>query len=325
VASKSDGLNVSSILIGVRLEDKAAVVERTRLRPGRGFKPLRAALYYAQRGIIQPTIRTAIAAGITAAVNWRHPLNGAHGDENGGAPDCSATLRSVESEGIAVLPLHLTQQVKEMNRFLSDRPVVLSSGERVHRERVPPECATADYQLETVLNCPHVLSLANSDFLIRTATQYLGCLPTISTLRIWWSFPGSGPETSAPSFHRDWDDWRCLKLFVYLTDVDETSAPHHFVRRSHRTQPALFWRTYDAETLEKAFGRDAMCVVTGAAGTAFLEASIGIHAGPVPIGRPRLVLQVGYTLLPRFSLLYRPMDMQPRPAVDKYINRLYIC
>jgi hypothetical protein len=211
-----------------------------------------------------------------------------------------------------------------MNRFLSDRALVLRRGERVDRKRMPPGCAMADYPLETLLNCPHVLALANSDFLIRTATQYLGCLPTISTLRIWWTFPGSQREASMDGFHRDRDDWRCLKVFVYLTDVDEGSGPHHFVRGSHRGQPELFWRTHEVEALEKAFGRDAICVVTGAAGTAFLEDSIGIHAGPVPIGQPRLVLQVAYTLLPRFQLLYKPAEIESRPAVDPYINRLYV-
>jgi hypothetical protein len=299
------------------------VLEKAHLRPGRGFKPLRAALYYAQRGIVQPTIRSAITAGLTAAINWRHPSKGGQGDAIWHAPECSAVLRSLETEGIAILPERLPEQVEEMYRFLSDKALVLRSGERVHHERVPPGCTMADYQLETVLNCPHVLAVANSDFLIRTATQYLGCLPTISTLRIWWSFPGSGREYTH-SFHRDWDDWRCVKLFVYLTDVDETSGPHHFVRGSHRTQPELFRRPYEAETLEKAFGRDAIRVVTGAAGTAFLENSIGIHAGPIPISQPRLVLQVGYTLLPRFEMLYKPIEIESRPAIDKYINRLYV-
>jgi hypothetical protein len=189
---------------------------------------------------------------------------------------------------------------------------------------VPPGTTVADYQLETVLNCPHVLAVANSDFLIRTATQYLGCQPTISTLRIWWTFPGSPREASTHGFHRDRDDWRCLKVFVYLTDVDESSGPHHFVRGSHRTKPELFWRTHEVEALHSAFGRDAIRVVTGAAGTAFLAATIGIHAGPIPISKPRLILQVGYTLLPRFSLLYKPVEVESRLAIDQYINRLYV-
>ena len=241
------------------------------------------------------------------------------------APDSSAVLSSLEDDGIAVLLERLPKQVEEMNHFLSDKPVVLRrSGEIVHHERLPPGCTMADYQLETVLNCPHVLALANSDFLIRTATQYLGCLPTISTVGIRWSLPGSRCEASTQSFHRDRDDWRCLKFFVYLTDVDGTSGPHHFVRGSHRTQFELFSRPYEAETLEKAFGRDAMCVVTGPAGTAFLADTIGIHAGPIPIRKPRLMLEVGYTLLPVFALLYKPVEIEPRPAVDKYINRLLI-
>lgn len=300
------------------------MLEHTRLRPGRGFKPLRAALYYAQRGIVQPTVRSAITAGVAAAINWRHPSTGGHADSIWHAADCSAVLGTLETEGIAILPERLSEHVVEMNRFLSDRPLVLRSGERVDHEHVPPGCTIADYQLETVLNCPHVLAVANSDFLIRTATQYLGCPPTISTLRLWWTFPGSQREASSQSFHRDRDDWRCLKFFVYLTDVDESSGPHHFVRGSHRIQPELFWRTHEVETLQNVFGRDAICVVTGAAGTAFLANSIGIHAGPIPISKPRLIFQVGYTLLPRFSLLYKPVEIKARPAVDKYINRLFV-
>jgi hypothetical protein len=280
-------------------------------------------LYYAQRGIIQPTIRSAITAGLAAAIRWRHPFNGGQGDSIWHGVDCSAILRILDTEGIAVLPERLSVQVAEMNRFLWDKPLVPRSGELVDRKRVPSGCTMADYQLETVLNCPHVLALVNSDFLIRTATQYLGCLPTISTLRIWWTFPGSERQ-EVHSFHRDRDDWRCLKAFVYLSDVDEGSGPHHFVRGSHRTGPELFWRTHEVEGLENAFGRDAIGVVTGAAGTAFLTDSIGIHAGPAPIAQPRLILQVGYTLLPRFSLLYKPVEIESRPAVDPYINRLYV-
>src|SRR5262245_58564082 len=159
---------------------RRAHLEHARLRPGRGFKPLRAALYYAQRVIVQPAIRSAITTGLATFIKWRHPLNGGRGDSFWHAVDCSAILRTLDAEGIAVLPERLSVQVAEMNRFLSDRPLVLRNGERVDRKCVPTGCTMADYQLETVLNCPHVLALANCDFLIRTATQYLGCLPTIS-------------------------------------------------------------------------------------------------------------------------------------------------
>jgi hypothetical protein len=280
-------------------------------------------LYYAQRGIVQPTIRSAITAGLAAAIRWRHPFNRGQGDSIWHAVDRSAILRTLDTDGIAVLPERLSVQVAEMKRFLRDRPLVLRSGELVDRKRVPPGCTMADYQLETVLNCPHVLALANSDFLIRTATQYIGCLPTISTLRIWWTFPGSERQ-EVHSFHRDREDWRGLTVFVYLGDVDKGSGPHHFVRGSHRTRPERFWRAHEVEALEKAFGRDAILAVTGSAGTAFLTDSIGIHAGPAPIDQPRLVLQVAYTLLPRFSLLYNPVQIESRPVVDQYINRLYV-
>ena len=115
---------------------------------------MRAALYYAQRGIVQPTIRSAITASLATAIKWRHPLNGGQGDSTWHAVERSAILRTLDAEGIAVLPERLSVQLAEMNRFLSDRPLVLHSGERVDRQRVPSGCTMADYPLETVLNCP---------------------------------------------------------------------------------------------------------------------------------------------------------------------------
>src|SRR5262249_61457772 len=111
---------------------------------------------YATALSFHPPFAPGSQAGFAAAINWRHPFNGGPGDAIWGALDGSAVLRSLATEGIAILPERPPDQVKEMNRFLSDNPVVLPSGERVHHERVPRECTMSDYPLETVLNCPHV-------------------------------------------------------------------------------------------------------------------------------------------------------------------------
>jgi hypothetical protein len=50
----------------------------------------------------------------------------------------------------------------------------------------------------------------------------------------------------------------------------------------------------------------------------------GIHAGPIPTTSARLMLEVGYTILPVFALNYRPARMNPRPDVNRYINRLIV-
>ncbi len=58
------------------------------------------------------------------------------------------------------------------------------------------------------------------------------------TTRTWWSFPtktASEADLSRASFkfHFDLDDWRMLKFFFYLSDVDADAGPHVYVRGSH--------------------------------------------------------------------------------------------
>ena len=74
------------------------------------------------------------------------------------------------------------------------------------------------------LLCPRLL--ANSAPLVRLAAQYISCKPTISAIALRWSYPQAGGGSGLQGFHRDCDDWRFIKVFVYLTDVDHTAGPH---------------------------------------------------------------------------------------------------
>jgi hypothetical protein len=296
------------------------VLEYIRLKPGRGFKPIRAALYYSQRIVVHEGLRSAVTASIAASIDLRHPRN----RRNARSPDRTAVLASLDATGIALLPSLKPEQVTEINEYLSDKPLVLRNGQRSRRDLVPPETTIADYPLETVLHCPRVIEIANSPENIQIASEYLGCLPTISTIGIRWSLPGGQQQATTQNFHRDMEDWRFLKFFAYLTDVDLDSGPHLFVRGSHRRGGSLFFRPIETDYIEKAFGADSIEQVSGPSGTAFIADTRGIHAGPIPRRRARLMLEVGYSILPNFALKYRPLEFNPRPPVDKYINRLLI-
>ena len=115
-----------------------------------------------------------------------------------------------------------------------------------------------------------------------------------------------------------------LKI-LYLPDGRRfESGPHLYVRGSQQTAASLFARPIGHDYIERTFGLDSICPITGPAGTAFMVDVNGIYAGPIPIQRPRLMLKVGYSILPVFAMLYEPMAIEPRPAVDKYINRLFV-
>jgi hypothetical protein len=146
----------------------------------------------------------------------------------------------------------------------------------------------------------------------------------LSSLGIRWSFPAESPGGAVQRYHRDPDDWRFLKLFVYLTDVDLDAGPHVFVKGSHLTAARLRARPYTGQDIDLLHGAGAALPVTGPAGTSFLADTYGIHRGMVPIRRARLILQAQYSLLPVFAFRYEPVAVTPRPAVDRYINRLLL-
>lgn len=301
------------------------MIEEAPLWLGPGFQPLHAGFYYAQRMITQPILRRAVTASVAAGVNFLHPPTELETDKSTADMDYAKATESLRHNGYAMLPDMLSPLlISEMKAFLAKEHVVLRNGAHVRANQIPAGTTLADFSLETVLHCPHVLALANTPTIIRMAVDYLGCLPTISTIGIRWSFPGVNEEATTQAFHRDPDDWRFFKLFVYMTDVDEESGPHLYVPRSHLTAGSLRARRFEQTEIENKYGKNSITAVTGPTGTTFVADTYGIHAGPIPKSKTRLMLEVGYSVLPVFAFRYKPLHIQPRPRVDRYINRLLI-
>jgi hypothetical protein len=71
---------------------------------------------------------------------------------------------------------------------------------------------------------PEVLKIANDYFDMLTKLRYYN---------VWHNFPtGSAPRESQ-LWHRDPEDRAVLKMFVYLTDIDEKSGPLSYVPGTH--------------------------------------------------------------------------------------------
>ena len=279
-----------------------------------------------QRAVIWPLLRRTVAQAAAAMVDRIHPATELMiGEGRGVADEVREGLALLEKQGYAVLPNILSdQQIAEINTYLSKKEVMLRSGVRVDLARIPASATLADLPLEDVVRCPNVIALANNPRLIRLAVRFLKCVPTISTIGIRWSFPGRYVEASTQAFHRDTDDWRFFKFFVYLTDVDETSGPHLYVPGSHLTAGTVRARKFSEQEITLNYGANALVAITGRAGTNFVMNGYGIHAGPLPAARLRLMLEIGYSVLPSFVLDYRPIRLDPRPNVDAYINRLLL-
>jgi hypothetical protein len=194
-------------------------------------------------------------------------------------------------------------------------------------DAVPSQTHVSHYRDEDIVRVPHLLELANHPRVLAPVAHWLGGRPTLAALRLWWSTPSAdGTPEHAEMFHRDVDDLRFVKLFVYLTDVTEDTGPHVFVDGSHLVDRLTEIRRYQDDEVESAFGPQDIQRLVGPAGTAFLENTYGMHRGVPPVAGPRLIFQPLYALRP---LIYGPrkpvIDAAAAPAgLDPFVNRVFV-
>jgi hypothetical protein len=245
-------------------------------------------------------------------------------------------IQKLDSDGIAHLgELFTADQVQDIHRWLTQRkvkddyrpdwPSFLPLGEGRN-----PESHVAFHDPADVVAAPHLLEFANRPEILAIAEAFLGCRPTIGYLAAWWSYPTTVGPQQAENFHRDVDDWKFLKLFVYLTDVGPDNGPHIYMRGSAKKDALRKLRRFEDTEVFAELGADNHLVNEGKAGTGFFENTSGVHKGqPVNAGN-RLMFQVVYSLN---SLPYGPKNpvadcstaqRDCSHSLDPFINRIYL-
>lgn len=145
---------------------------------------------------------------------------------------------------------------------------------------------------------PQVLSIAST---------YLGLQVRLNYTDVWHNIPvrEGEPPISAEFWHRDHEDKRVIKLFVFLTDVDETMGPFTYVRRSQvggefgHVYPAIppIGRYPEQDALSQLITGTPLPSVScvGPAGSIILCDTSGLHRGGRSVTKPRIVLVGVYT------------------------------
>ncbi len=153
--------------------------------------------------------------------------------------------------------------------------------------------------------CPEVMAIVNDPVILEIAARYLGFRPKYFRDRLWFSFTGNHDLATrrqmnqTVDFHFDLPGSQFTFFYIsfYLSDVDLQSGAHTLIKGSHRKKP--LWlklgssrRSVDA--LAKVYGKDFDTVISGPAGTGFLEDASCYHRALAPISRERLMLQIRY-------------------------------
>lgn len=286
--------------------------------------------FYLQRRVMHPARRSALArriAGLRPAMDAAGP------------PDAPADerLQLLRTRGLAPVGRVLdAAQCESLVNYFSALDVYdpYRPGSPTFKPLGPGRHENAHIAHHTaadVSRAPHLLRLANDPSVLATVAQFLGCKPSLAYMAAWWSYATPLGAQQAEFFHRDVDDWRFVKLFVYLTDVDHQSGPHVYVAETANSPKLAQIRRFSDEEIATQFSPENVLTMTGQAGDAFLEDTFGIHKGqPVSRGH-RLIFQAVYSM---HELPYGPphpvIDMptaraiHPDAALDSWINRFYV-
>ncbi len=136
---------------------------------------------------------------------------------------------------------------------------------------------------------PNVLTIVNS---------YRGQLTRLHYVDNWFTVPYAGAEKRIASqrWHRDPEEPHVVKVFLYLSDVDEGSGPFEYVKGSFgggRYGDLYPWgcgvsRVRDEE-IDDAVAQEDRVVLTGGAGTMFFCDTGGFHRGGFAKTAPRVL------------------------------------
>lgn len=251
------------------------------------------------------------------------------------APEAEQRAGDLDLAGISHFGQLLTvAQTAELRDYFVAKPVC-DSYRPEHGHFLPdsearhPESHTAYHDARDIVTAPYLLALANHPVVLDVVSRYLRCRPTLGYVAAWWSYHTGAGAQHAEHFHRDVDDWKFVKLFVYLSDVHADNGPHIYVSRSAPSTRLRQIRRFSDDEVVAAFGQENVLRLLGRAGEGFLEDTFGIHKGQPVLRDRRLMFQAVYSM---FALPYGPKrpvttlaEMSALHSVefDPWINRLY--
>jgi hypothetical protein len=213
---------------------------------------------------------------------------------------CNPELHNIVDDNLGYVPLPFGK-VKEVGKAIDFSHKILDQ----QRDMEWPD----NKRYLTVLSNPNryeeappLFDLALSDDLLQIATEYLGEVPRLVHILLWWT-PVNATKHGSQLYHRDGMCWlrRQAKFLFVMNDVDENCGPFTFLPAdlSMRIATSLGSilgqrRVNDEDVYRFAKPSDAISL-TGPAGTgAMVDSSSCFHYGARSRGGERLMLVINF-------------------------------
>lgn len=147
-----------------------------------------------------------------------------------------------------------------------------------------------------------LLKLALDERLLKIVADYMGLVPQLHAIGSWYNFPVDQNMTASQLWHRDPEDLKTVKVFIYLDDVGPKQGPFTYIPKSHpfgeectRTPVHQHPRRVLDDEMQNTFPKSQWLECLGKAGTMIIADTVGFHRGGYVNEGHRLLITFTYT------------------------------
>jgi len=205
--------------------------------------------------------------------------------------------------------LHVLQEaVGEARRLFEKADVdqVMATARKKYLLNLPIQ---EDLNLQSPL-----MKLALHPSIVGAVSKYIGMLPVLTQVQLWYS-PNTYVEAGGSQFfHLDHADVRQGKIFLFVEDINEDCGPFTVISAAHSQKvcDAINYRLcnesirVDDEIIYETIGESNVHPVVGEAGTmALVDTCRCFHLGSRKASKPRTIIVIQYLSPFAFALPWR--------------------
>jgi len=197
---------------------------------------------------------------------------------------------------------NIQEEIKRHQDMIAER--IESGGRRKGSKKylkdfiVEPYGSTTNQTIDDIRN-PYI-RMSLDERVLDIVGSYMDVAPKFRgfSLRITLPVPAGTTEYFSQRWHRDPEDRKMLKIFIYMTDVlDDTQGPFIYAKgsqpggvRQHIFPSQAPAATYpEIGAVENVIPAESIITCFGKAGTIIFADTSGLHKGGYTISRPRLM------------------------------------
>ena len=215
----------------------------------------------------------------------------------------SKIITELKTEGYAKLNTLLDEKITKSLVDFSLKTTANVKGKAVFFDHKKIISNIYRFSNKELLNNVDVQKIIMDPQLINFARDYFNCDPVFDYSAMWYStsYDENISDDAAQQFHFDYDRTKWLKVFFYLTDVDDLNGPHCYIRGSHldNTKPKYlldrgYIRISDTEIFEN-YKDDQYREIKGEKGSIILGDTLCWHKGKKILKGYRLIFQIQFS------------------------------